>query len=68
MVENHIVGARFPKGDFTLLREVCDLRGEDLSSFVRRAVRTELARLSYYSPEVKKALGVKIDETEGGQK
>ena len=58
-VENVIVGVRFPNEDRDLLREVCKRRGEDMSGFIRRAVRKELAALNYYSEDTKKALGVK---------
>lgn len=47
------------KEDILLLRKVCQARGENLSNFVRRAVRMELARLSFLSDEEKKALGFK---------
>ena len=33
-------------------------RGEDVSDFVRRAIKVELAKLSFLSAEEKKALGV----------
>jgi len=33
-------------------------RGEDLSDFVRRAIKMEMARLSFLSDEEKKALGL----------
>ncbi len=39
--------------------KVCNARGEDLSDFVRRAIRKELASLSFLSDEQKKALGIK---------
>ena len=39
------------------------LRGEDLSDLVRRAVKMELARLSFLSEREKKALGLEIKET-----
>lgn len=41
-----------------LIRKIARARGEDLSDFVRRAVKTELARLGYLSEEEKKALGI----------
>jgi len=44
--------------DIELLKKVCKARGEDLSDFVRRSVRKELARLCYLSAEEKKALGM----------
>jgi len=45
--------------DVRLLKEVCRARGEDVSDFVRRAIKMELARLSFLTPEEKKALGFK---------
>ena len=56
------VGFRISQEDRRLLDEVCKARGEDLSGFIRRSVRRELAKLGYYEEEVRKALGVK----EGG--
>ena len=52
-----IVFARMPKEDVELLKKVCKARGEDLSDFVRRSVKKELARLSFLTAEEKKALG-----------
>ncbi len=45
-----------------MLEKVVKMRGEDVSSFVRRAIRKELASLSFLSPEEKKALGVKTED------
>lgn len=56
-----IVFARMPKEDVELLKKVCKARGEDLSDFVRRSVKKELARLSFLTAEEKKALGFKVD-------
>ena len=56
---DQIIGVRFHIEDKLLLQKVSEARGEDLSDFIRRAVRKELASLSYYSSDVKKALGVK---------
>jgi len=53
-----IVFARMSAEDIELLKKVCKARGEDLSDFVRRSVRKELARLNYLSEEEKKALEV----------
>ncbi len=53
-----VIGFRVKKEDKELLEKVCDARGEDLSDFVRRALKKELASLSYYNEETKKALGV----------
>jgi hypothetical protein len=57
-MSNAVVGVRITEEDRKLLREVCHARGEDLSDFIRRAIKTELARLSYYPQDVKKALGI----------
>lgn len=51
-----IIFARMPKQEVELIRKIAKARGEDLSDFVRRAVKRELARLSYLSEEEKKAL------------
>jgi len=56
-----IIFARVTTEDYQLLKEVSKARGEGLSNFVRRAVRRELALLSYLSAEEKKALGVKVE-------
>jgi hypothetical protein len=45
--------------DKGLLERVCRDRGEDISDFVRRAIKRELAKLSYLSLEERKTLGVK---------
>ncbi|RLI11508.1 hypothetical protein DRO35_04905 [Candidatus Bathyarchaeota archaeon] len=57
------VGVRMRPEDVKLLRNICRARGEDLSDFVRRAVRKELARLSFLTIEEKKALGIDVDES-----
>jgi hypothetical protein len=59
-VSNNVVGVRFNPKDRALLVRVCRARGEDLSDFVRRSVRKELASLSFLPDEDKKALGLKI--------
>ena len=50
------IGVRLQEEDRKLLEKVCTARGEDLSNFIRRSIRKELASLSYYSEETKKAL------------
>lgn len=50
---------RMETSEIRLLRDITRARGEDISDFVRRAVKTELARLSYLSAEEKKALGIR---------
>jgi len=44
--------------DVELIKKVCKARGEQVSDFVRKSVRRELARLNYLSEEEKKALEV----------
>ncbi|MBU2527657.1 MAG: hypothetical protein KKC03_13760 [Bacteroidetes bacterium] len=57
--ETVLIAIRFQEEDRDLLKEVCEKRGEDMSSFIRRAVKRELANLNYYPDATKKALGVK---------
>ena len=52
------IGIRMQPKDIQLLKIICKARGEDVSDFVRRAIKTELARLSFLTPEEKKALGI----------
>jgi uncharacterized protein (DUF1778 family) len=61
-MSNNTVSARMTEEDKVLLEKVCKARGEDLSDFVRRSIRKELASLSYLSDEEKKALGVKTEK------
>lgn len=62
-MSNPVIFARMPKKEVELVKKVASARGEDLSDFVRRAVKMELARLSFLSDEEKKALGL---QTKGG--
>ena len=55
---NKIISLRLRTKELTLLKQVCEARGENPSVFVRRSMRRELARLSYLTPEEKKALQV----------
>ena len=55
---NTTLGVRVTPEDRDLLDAVCSARGEDLSDFIRRAIKRELASLSFYPDDVKKALGV----------
>jgi len=57
-MSNPVVFARMPKEEIELVKKVAKARGEDLSDFVRRAVKMELARLSFLSNAEKKALGI----------
>ena len=58
-MSNGVIGVRIAPEDKQLLEKVCKARGEDLSDFVRRSIRKELASLSFLSAEDKKALGIK---------
>lgn len=53
-----VIYARMDEEEIHLIRSVVKARGEDISDFVRRAVKRELARLSYLSQEEKKALEI----------
>ena len=65
--QTEIIGAQFDRRTAKLLREVCSDRGEGISSFVRRAVRKELASLSYLSDREKKSLGSPTEPETLGQ-
>jgi len=57
MCETHLV-VRVRRELYELLKTVAKDRGQQLSSFVREIIKTELARLAYLSPDEKKALGI----------
>jgi uncharacterized protein (DUF1778 family) len=56
---NTTLSVRVTANDRSLLNKVCKARGEDISDFVRLAIRKELAALSFLPDEDKKALGIK---------
>jgi hypothetical protein len=56
---NSVIGVRVSQEDKMLVEKISKLRGEDVSDFVRRSIRKELASLSFLSTEDKKALGIK---------
>ena len=56
--KNTQIAVRLAAGDSILLKRICKSRGEDVSNFVRRAIRIEFARLSFLRPLEKKALGL----------
>lgn len=60
------IGLRIPDKDRQLIEEVSRARAEDLSDFVRRAIRKELVSLGYYSPDIGKAFGVAPQKEGGG--
>lgn len=43
---------------YEILKHVTEARGEDVSSFIRRALLKELAELSFLSEQQRKALGL----------
>jgi hypothetical protein len=57
-MENVYVGTRIETELKCLIKKVCKARGEDVSDFIRRSVRKELASLSFLPAEDKKALGI----------
>ena len=57
-MKTEALNTRVSPEDKDLLVKVCKNRGEDVSDFVRRAVKKELASLNYLTEEQKKALGV----------
>jgi hypothetical protein len=60
MPEHHI-SVRINPTTKGLMVRVAKARGESPSDFVRRAILTELGRLSYLDNETKKALGVVVN-------
>ena len=57
---------KLEEADRELLEKVCRARGESLSSFVRRALRREFARLGFLSQDEVKALELNLKEVESG--
>lgn len=60
-MSNTTLGVKVTAEDRELLEKVCKARGEDISNFVRRAIKKELASLSFYPEETKKALGITFE-------
>lgn len=56
--DNKLISARVTLELHDLVAEVSLARGENISSFLRRAILRELGRLSYLTEDVKKALDV----------
>lgn len=57
-MSNSRISIRVSSRDRKLLDTVCEARGENKSCFIRRAVRKELAMLSFLNENEKKALGI----------
>jgi len=62
MSKRESVTFRLEEADRQLLEKVCRARGEGLSSFVRRALRLEFARLGFLSQDEAKALGLSTEK------
>jgi hypothetical protein len=60
-MEDVYIGTRIEPAIKSLVEQICKSRGEDVSDFVRRSIRKELASLSYLPAEDKKALGIKVE-------
>lgn len=52
------ISVRIDSKTISLVNKVSKDRGEQLSDFVRRAIRIELANLGYLNDDEKKALGI----------
>lgn len=63
-MENVYVGTRIEQELKDLVEKVCKARGEDVSDFIRRSIRKELATLSFLPAEDKKALGIKTEASQ----
>jgi len=55
---NETLTFRLTRRDLALLEKITKLRGEDPSSFLRRAMRKEFAELGFLDEEGKKALRI----------
>ena len=53
-----IVTVKISDHDALILRKIVKARGEDISSFVRGAIREKFASLGFLSSEEKQALGL----------
>ncbi|MCJ7633557.1 ribbon-helix-helix protein, CopG family [Candidatus Bathyarchaeota archaeon] len=58
---NTNLGVRVSPKDRELLERICKTRGEDLSDFIRRAIKKELASLTFCNQETRKALGIRLE-------
>jgi hypothetical protein len=52
------VSARIPQQQKTLLEKACKTNGEEVSTFIKRSIQKELARLTSLTDEEKQALGI----------
>jgi len=68
MTKYKLISVKFPEDLKSLVEEVSKKRGECLSTFIRRAVKRELARMSYLSENEKKALGIRKENKKEGER
>lgn len=57
-----IVFARMDEETVALVKNVSESRGENLSTFIRRSVLRELARLDYLTSKEMKALEMSVEK------
>ena len=55
---NAFVGVHIDPDEKAKIEKICEFRGEGLSSFFRRALKLELARLGFLAEDELRALGV----------
>jgi uncharacterized protein (DUF1778 family) len=58
IMSRYTINVAVRRKDKELIEKVSEARGEQLSDFVRRAIRKELAALGYLNENQKKALGI----------
>jgi len=58
------IRVRISSNDRELIEKACKIRGEDLSTFTRRALKKELAILGIYNEGELTILGIKIQNKE----
>ena len=51
------INAQISREDRERLDKLCETRGENISTFIRREIKREMARLGCFSEEEKRALG-----------
>ena len=59
MSEKEILSAKFDKKDAERIKKIASLRGEDVSSLIRRGALRELAALGLLTQAELRALGLK---------
>jgi hypothetical protein len=55
------VTVNFSRLDLQMLQEICELRSEDLSGFIRTATLKRAAQMQFFPVERKKALETQTD-------